>query len=242
MNTASRNKIPQHVAIIMDGNGRWAKQRKLPRIEGHRRGAEAVRRTIEASGKLGIKYLTLYAFSTENWNRPKDEVDALMDMLHHFLDRETKTLHKNKIRLRTIGRIYELPEKTRARLEQTISETAAYTDNTLILALNYSSRVEIVDAINSCIQERIQNNKPPLSHYDELRPHLDTSGIPDPDLIIRTSGETRLSNYLLLQAAYAELIFLPTLWPDFDKNHLQAAIDEFSKRERRYGLTSEQLQ
>ena len=228
----------------MDGNGRWARQRHLPRIEGHRQGANAVRKAIESAGKLGIPYLTLYAFSTENWNRPRDEVDGLMKMLQQFLSKERKTLIKHQIRLRAIGRIRELPEEAYNALKACMEATAHFNKGTLVLALNYSSRTEIQDAVQRIFRERAEgaiSADMPID-WECIKSHLDTSDIPDPDLIIRTSGECRLSNFLLLQAAYAELIFTPVLWPDFDHDTFQKALDEYARRERRYGLTSEQLQ
>lgn len=241
MTHASGNH-PTHVGIIMDGNGRWAKQRGLPRIEGHRRGAETVRATIDAARELGIKYLTLYAFSVENWKRPGEEVSALMGLLEFFLKKETKTLVKNRVRLLTIGRIQELPEPVRDHLEQTKKATADFTDHTLILALNYGSRTEVVDAARAyaaavaCGKEKLNDGS-----WNTFSRYLYTADLPDPDLIIRTSGETRVSNFLLMQAAYAEFVFSPVLWPDFTKADLAAAIAVFAQRERRFGLTSEQL-
>lgn len=227
----------------MDGNGRWAKQRGLPRIEGHRRGVETVRTTIDAARKLGIRYLTLYAFSVENWKRPSDEVGGLMQLLEFFLSRETATLVKNKVRLRTIGRTDGLPAVVRRQLEKAIAATEAFTEHTLILALNYGSRTEVLEAAQKFAADVAagkENNDTPLT-WDRFNRYLYTSDIPDPDLVIRTSGETRISNFLLLQAAYAELIFTPVLWPDFTAEDLASAVDEFKRRERRFGLTSEQL-
>jgi undecaprenyl diphosphate synthase len=233
---------PTHVGIIMDGNGRWAKQRGLPRIEGHRRGVETVRSVIEAAKEHDIKYLTLYAFSVENWKRPGDEVSALMGLLEMFLKRETSTLVKNKVRLLTIGRTQELPEAVRKHLEEAKAATAEFTEHTLVLALNYGSRTELVDAARA-YAAAVASGKEKLndSSWESLSKYLYTSGIPDPDLIIRTSGEMRVSNFLLLQAAYAEFYFCPVLWPDFSKADFAAALAHFSTRERRFGLTSEQL-
>lgn len=233
---------PVHVGIIMDGNGRWAKQRGLPRIEGHRRGVETVRTIIDAAKDLGIKYLTLYAFSVENWKRPGDEVSGLMGLLEFFLKKETKTLVKNQVRLLTIGRTQELPEAVREQLENAKKATAHFTDHTLILALNYGSRTEIVDAARA-YAAAVASGKEKLndSSWATFSRYLYTADIPDPDLIIRTSGETRVSNFLLPQAAYAEFVFVPTLWPDFTKADFAAAVATFAKRERRFGLTSEQL-
>ena len=226
----------------MDGNGRWAKQRGLPRIEGHRRGVETVRSIIDASRELGIRYLTLYAFSVENWKRPQDEVGALMHLLEYFLKKETKTLVKNRVRLLTIGRTQDLPPIVRKQLDAAIAATAAFTEHTLVLALNYGSRTEIVDAAHAYAaaiaagKEKLNDNS-----WDTFSRYLYTRDIPDPDLVIRTSGETRVSNFLLMQSAYAEFVFTPVLWPDFTKAELAAAVDVFSKRERRFGQTSEQV-
>ena len=233
---------PTHVGIIMDGNGRWAKQRGLPRLEGHRRGVETVRTIIDAARELGIRYLTLYAFSVENWKRPGEEVSSLMGLLEYFLKKETKTLVKNKVRLLTIGRTDELPEVVRVQLESARKATAEFRDHTLVLALNYGSRTEIVDAARA-YAAAVASGKEKLndSSWETFSRYLYTAGLPDPDLIIRTSGESRVSNFLLLQAAYAEFIFTPVLWPDFTKADLAAAVAEFGQRERRFGLTSEQL-
>ncbi len=240
---AATSTIPQHVAIIMDGNGRWAKQRGLPRIEGHRRGVETVRSIIDASRELGIRYLTLYAFSVENWKRPQDEVGALMSLLEYFLKRETKTLVKNRVRLLTIGRTQDLPEVVRKQLDAAIAATAEFTEHTLVLALNYGSRTEIIDAAHAYAaavasgKEKLNDNS-----WETFSRYLYTGAhIPDPDLVIRTSGETRVSNFLLMQSAYAEFVFTPVLWPDFTKAELAAAVEVFSKRERRFGQTSEQV-
>ncbi len=234
--------LPVHVAIIMDGNGRWAKQRGLPRIEGHRRGVETVRAITHAMRELGIRYLTLYAFSVENWNRPPDEVRALMGLLEYFLKRETRNLVKDRVRLLAIGRTQELPAVVRTQLEAAIQATAKFTDHTLVLALNYGARTEVVDAARAYAaavaagREKLNDGS-----WATFSRYLYTADIPDPDLIIRTSGETRVSNFLLLQGAYAEFIFSPVLWPDFTKTEFAAACAEFGRRERRYGLTSEQL-
>lgn len=242
MASGSPSSLPQHIAIIMDGNGRWAKLRSLPRIEGHRRGADTVRRIIDAARDLGIRYLTLYAFSVENWRRPQDEVGGLMKLLEFFLDRETSTLIKNKVRLLTIGRTCDLPEGVRRRLEKTIEATASFTGQTLVLALNYGSRTELLDAVKAYGDDRAAGKPVPASPtWEDFSRYLNTADIPDPDLVIRTSGETRVSNFLLLQAAYAEFIFTPVLWPDFTRQHFEEAIAEFARRERRFGMTSEQV-
>jgi len=233
---------PAHVAIIMDGNGRWAKQRGLPRLEGHRRGVEAVRGVIEGARELGIRYLTLYAFSAENWNRPQDEVGGLMSLLEYFLRKETATLVKNRIRLRTIGRTQDLPPVVRAELERAIEATAAFEEHTLVLALNYGARNEVIDAARA-YAAAVAAGKEKLNDdsWSTFSRYLYTAGLPDPDLVIRTSGETRISNFLLLQAAYAEFIFTPVLWPDFTKADLASALADFGRRERRFGLTGDQL-
>ncbi len=235
-------QIPAHVAIIMDGNGRWAKQRGLPRIEGHRRGVETVRAIIDAAKEQGIRYLTLYAFSVENWKRPPAEVGALMSLLEYFLKRETATLIKNKVRLLTIGRTQDLPEVVRRQLDAAIAATAHFTEHTLVLALNYGSRTEVVDAARA-YAAAIAAGKVNLNDasWETFARHLYTADIPDPDLVIRTSGEYRVSNFLLMQAAYAEFVYTPVLWPDFTKTDLAAAVEVYSKRERRFGQTSEQL-
>jgi len=238
----ARPNIPRHVAIIMDGNGRWAKQRGLPRIEGHRRGVETVRSIIDAARAVGIQYLTLYAFSAENWQRPPDEVSALMSLLEFFLRRETKTLVKNRIRLHTIGRIDELPAGPLRELKRAVAATRDFTDWNLVLALNYGSRTELADAARDYAAAVVAGTeKAGESSWTALSRYLYTAALPDPDLLIRTSGETRLSNFLLMQCAYAEMIFSPVLWPDFTKAELVAAIEEFQRRERRFGLTGEQV-
>jgi undecaprenyl diphosphate synthase len=235
-------KHPTHVAIIMDGNGRWAKQRGLPRIEGHRRGVETVRSIIDAAREQKIKYLTLYAFSVENWKRPPEEVSALMSLLEFFLKRETKTLIKNRVRLLTIGRTQELPDVVRTQLDAAKKATEHFTEHTLVLALNYGSRTEIVDAARA-YATAVASGKEKLNDgsWATFSRYLYTADIPDPDLIIRTSGEKRVSNFLLMQGAYAEFVFTDILWPDFTKSDFAAALDHFGKRERRFGQTSDQL-
>ena len=227
----------------MDGNGRWANERGLPRIEGHRRGADAVKRALKASQENGVKIITLYAFSVENWNRPKDEVDALMQLLDRFLKDQLTELVKRKIRLRVVGRYQELPEHIRERLSHVEAATAEFTDYTLALALNYGARTEVVDAARA-IAQAAQAGKinPDELDYEQFAQHLYTKDLPDPDLVIRTSGEARLSNFLLLQAAYAEIYFTPVLWPDFDEKQFKLALTDYAARERRYGQTAEQLQ
>ncbi len=233
-----RNNLPKHIAIIMDGNGRWALRRGLPRVAGHKRGAENVRRMTEACRQLGIPALTLYAFSDENWGRPKDEVGFLMDMLGSFLKAEIATMKANGIRFRTIGRIERLPAGARRWIEKAVSETAANTSLVLNLALSYGGRGEILEAIKRMQAE--QGGAGALTE-EVFASYLDTAGLPDPDLIIRTSGEKRISNFLLWQAAYAELYFTDTLWPDFEEKDLLAAIIDYQGRQRRFGLTQEQL-
>ena len=227
----------------MDGNGRWANERGLPRIEGHRRGADAVKRALKAAQENGVKIITLYAFSVENWNRPKDEVDALMQLLDRFLKDQLTELVKRKIRLRVVGRYQELPEHIRERLSHVEAATAKFTDYTLALALNYGARTEVVDAARA-IAQAAQAGKinPDELDYEQFAQHLYTKDLPDPDLVIRTSGEARLSNFLLLQAAYAEIYFTPVLWPDFDEKQFKLALTDYAARERRYGQTAEQLQ
>jgi undecaprenyl diphosphate synthase len=240
--SSERAQVPAHIAIIMDGNGRWAKQRGLPRIEGHRRGVETVRTVTFAARDLGVRQLTLYAFSAENWNRPAEEVGALMGLLEYYLKKELATFVRDRVRLRTIGRTEELPAGVQRLLRDTIERTREFTDYTLVLALNYGARNEVVDAARAYAAavaagtEKLNDRSWATFHR-----YLYTADMPDPDLVIRTSGETRISNFLLLQAAYAELIFTPVLWPDFTKADLAAAIAEYARRERRYGRTSEQI-
>jgi len=239
---ADRSAVPQHIAIIMDGNGRWAKQRGLPRVEGHRRGVEAVRTATYAARDMGVKMLTLYAFSAENWNRPKDEVGALMGLLELYLMKELSTFVRDRVRLLTIGRIGELPTGVQRHLAQTVEATKAFTDYTLVLALNYGSRTEVADAARA-YAAAVGSGREKLNDgsWEAFARYLYTAGLPDPDLVIRTSGEMRTSNFLLMQAAYAEFHFTPVLWPDFSKDDLAAAIADYARRERRYGLTSEQV-
>jgi undecaprenyl diphosphate synthase len=236
------SSVPAHVAIIMDGNGRWAKQRGLPRIEGHRRGVETVRTATFAARDLGVKMLTLYAFSVENWKRPQDEVGALMGLLEYYLRKELETFVRDRVRLRTIGRTSDLPAGVQKLLRTTIEETKHFADYTLVLALNYGARTEIVDAARAyAAAVAAGTEKLNDSSWDTFSRYLYTADLPDPDLIIRTSGEKRISNFLLMQGAYAEYVFTPVLWPDFTKADLAAAIAEYSHRERRFGQTSEQV-
>lgn len=229
--------IPRHVAIIMDGNGRWARERGLPRIEGHRRGAESVRQVVRACGELGIEYLTLYAFSIENWNRPKAEVSALMRLLEFYLKQEIPELDKNNVRLAAIGRIHELPQSAQRQLEKSMDVLKKNTGLTLVLALSYGGRAEIVDAMRSIARE-VKAGRLDVADMDEkvISRHLYTRSIPDPDLLIRTSGEMRVSNFLLWQISYAEIYVTETLWPDFRKAELLKALEDYSKRHRRFGL------
>jgi undecaprenyl diphosphate synthase len=230
------------VAIIMDGNGRWAKQRGLPRIEGHRRGVDAVRNIIFGARDLGLGMLTLYAFSVENWKRPKTEISGLMHLLEFFLKRELSTFVREGVALRTIGRVHEMPAGVQRILREAAEATASFKGFTVVLALNYGSRTEVADAAVAYAAALADGReKPGPQGWENLSRYLYTAGMPDPDLVIRTSGETRISNFLLLQAAYAEFIFSPILWPDFTKADLSAALAEYARRERRYGLTSEQL-
>ncbi len=238
----NKAKIPQHVAVIMDGNGRWAQKKGFPRVVGHRNGVKAVRNTTEIAAEIGVQYLTLYAFSTENWNRPKLEVSALMTLLIETVKKELKTLQKNDIKLDVIGDISRLPRKSREALQYGIEETARNKRMTLILALNYSARWEITRATR-LIAEAAQDNKISTDEIDEsiVEQYLCTHGIPDPELMIRTSGEERISNFLLWQLAYTELYFTDTQWPDFQKSDFIDAVLDYQSRERRFGKTSEQL-
>jgi len=228
--------MPTHVAIIMDGNGRWAKQRHLPRVEGHRNGVESVRTVVRVAGEIGIKYLTLYAFSVENWNRPKDEVDTLMKYLARYLKNEIGELNKNNVRLEAIGQIYRLPEFVQKQLEKTKAALAKNNGLTLVLALSYGGRAEIVEAARAIGEKAKQGVIDPAEINEQMiRQHLYTQHIPDPDLLIRTSGEMRVSNFLLWQISYAEFVVTPTLWPEFRKPQLFEALEEYSRRNRRFG-------
>ena len=238
----NKDKLPQHVAIIMDGNGRWAKQQGLIRAIGHENGTKSVRQTVEASAELGIKNLTLYAFSTENWNRPKLEVQTLMKLLVKSLKKEIKTLQDNGIKLNAIGCLNDLPKKAHKELLEVIEKTKNNTNMTLTLALSYGSREEIVNVVKE-LSVKVKNNIISSESIDEsiINKHLYTQNLPDVDLLIRTSGEQRISNFLLWQIAYAELYFTDILWPDFKKENLYEAIINYQNRERRFGKTSEQL-
>jgi undecaprenyl diphosphate synthase len=229
--------LPTHVAIIMDGNGRWAKQRHLPRVEGHRHGVESVRAVVRAAGEVGVKYLTLYAFSVENWNRPKDEVDTLMQYLAKFLKNEIPELTKNNVRLDAIGQIYRLPEFVQDQLKKTKAALGRNNGLTLILALSYGARTEIVEAVRDIAQKIKDSQLEPAEINEQaISQHLYTRHYPDPDLLIRTSGEMRISNFLLWQISYAELVVTPTLWPDFRKAQFFQALEEYTRRHRRFGL------
>lgn len=240
--TIDTTKLPRHLAIIMDGNGRWAKQKGMMRVFGHENGTKAVRETVEACARLGIPNLTLYAFSTENWNRPKLEVDTLMKLLVNSLKKELPTLQDNDIKLATIGNTNQLPNSARKQLDEVIKLTGNNTRMTLNLALSYGSREEIVSAVKA-ISEKVKNNTITTEDISEstINQHLYTHNLPDVDLVIRTSGEQRISNFLLWQVAYAEFYYTDILWPDFREKDLHEAIISYQKRERRFGKTSEQI-
>ena len=228
---------PRHVAIIMDGNGRWAKERGLPRRAGHRAGADAVQTTVEACSELGIEFLTLYAFSSENWKRPKTEVKALMSLLERFLKEKTGEMHEKNVRLQAIGRLNDLPEKCSLALRRAIETTSQNTGVTLILALSYGAREEIIDGIKSVVRH-VQEGHLDIGMLDPdiFGKHLYTRYYPDPDLLIRTSGEMRLSNFLLWQLSYTEMVILQKFWPEFTKEDLAAAVDAYNSRDRRFGV------
>ena len=236
LSAPAKASLPTHIAIIMDGNGRWAKARHLPRVEGHRNGVESVRACVRACGELGIKYLTLYAFSVENWNRPKDEVDTLMKYLARFLKNEIGELNRNNVRLDTIGQIHRLPEFVQEQLAKTQAALARNNGLTLVLALSYGARVELVEAVRAIAAKAKEGTIDPAEITEQvISQHLYTRHLPDPDLLIRTSGEMRLSNFLLWQISYTELVVTPTLWPDFRRPHLCEAIEEYARRHRRFG-------
>ncbi|HSM42405.1 MAG TPA: isoprenyl transferase [Afifellaceae bacterium] len=228
--------IPRHVAIIMDGNGRWAQTRGLPRSEGHRRGVEAVKRAAQFAGDNGIKYLTLFSFSSENWSRPQAEIDDLLNLLRYFIRRDLNDLNRNNVKIRLIGSRKRIPEDILEMISRAETDTAGNTGLNLVVAFNYGSRDEIVRAATR-FAERVASGeaKPDALTEAEFERHLDTSGIPDPDLIIRTSGEQRISNFLLWQAAYSEMLFLPVFWPDFTDRDFEEALKDFASRDRRYG-------
>lgn len=234
---ASESRIPRHIAVIMDGNGRWAKQRGLPRLAGHRAGTENIRAIVSACDQIGVRYLTLYAFSTENWSRPSIEVQGLMQILSDFIDRETRNLHEQNVHLRHLGRLDGLSPRLRQKVQQAIELTKENTGLTLAIAFNYGGRADIVDAVRAIVAEGISPGR-----IDEqvIADHLYTRGMPDPDVVIRTSGEHRTSNFLTWQAAYSEYWFTPVFWPDFRPEHLQQAISDYGRRERRFGGLTEQ--
>jgi len=242
INKIDKDKLPKHLAIIMDGNGRWAKQRGLLRAVGHDNGTKSVKKIIEACAKIGIEYLTLYAFSTENWNRPKLEVEALMRVLVNSLKKELPTLEQNNIKMNAIGNLDRLPSIAQKELQEVINKTQNNSKLTLTLALSYGSRDEIIDAVKN-ISDKVKNNIISIDNIDDsvINEHLYTHNLPDVDLLIRTSGEHRISNFLLWQIAYAELYFTEILWPDFKEENLYEAIISYQKRERRFGKTSEQI-
>jgi undecaprenyl diphosphate synthase len=242
LNTIKKHNIPQHVAIIMDGNGRWAKKQGEIRTFGHVSGVESVREALKAATEVGVKYLTLYAFSSENWNRPKEEIDALMNLLVSTIASEKESLHENGVQLKVIGDVENLPEYCRVSLQEAIDFTQQNTTITLVLALSYSSRWEITNAMKHIAQD-LEKGKITSSeiNQDILSSYMETCGIPDPELLIRTSGESRISNFLLWQLAYTELYFTDVLWPDFKKEDFYNAIIDFQSRERRFGKISEQL-
>ena len=238
-----KNRVPKHIAIIMDGNGRWAKQQSQARVFGHQHGVEAVRRTIEAAAEAGVKYLTLYTFSTENWNRPKEEVEALMSLLVKAVHSELESLKKNQVRLKAIGNLKDLPSACYKELQRAMQETADDKGLTVVLALSYSGRTELTHAAQQ-LAKKVQNGqlKPDDITADVVGNHLYDSEIPDPDILIRTGGEYRVSNFLLWQLAYTEFFFLPKMWPEFQKEDLWQVILDFQTRERRFGKTGEQVQ
>jgi undecaprenyl diphosphate synthase len=229
------SRLPRHVAVIMDGNGRWAQKRHLPRIAGHRAGTQSARTTIETCARLKIEALTLYAFSVENWRRPKTEIDFLMQLLREYLKKEMPLIQKNEIRMRFLGRMEELPAGVQKDVREAMEKTAGNPGMILCVALNYGGRAEIVDAMNAILAEHNGNGAGAKITEEQLSRHLYTEGLPDPDLLIRTSGEMRVSNFLLWQIAYAEIFVTDTLWPDFNRARLLEALVEFQKRERRYG-------
>lgn len=236
-----KDRLPRHVAIIMDGNGRWATQRNLNRVAGHRRGKDSVKEVVETARRLGIPYLSLYAFSSENWQRPRDEVQALMRFLRHYLVAELKRMMRNGIRLLAIGNLRKLPREVQAALRSAVEETRHNTGMTVLLAVSYGGREELTDAVRA-IARRVRREEIDPEDVDEalVASHLTTAGIPDPDLLIRTSGEMRISNFLLWQIAYTEIYVTDTLWPDFREREFHEAIAHFQRRERRFGRTREQ--
>ncbi|MBP1722391.1 MAG: isoprenyl transferase [Deltaproteobacteria bacterium] len=242
MHRLLKEKLPHHLAIIMDGNGRWAEKRSLDRVEGHRQGAESVRTIVRASREIGVPYLTLFAFSSENWNRPRPEVDALMILLKHYLSSELQEMLDRQIRLLAVGELSRLPKEVQTTLSDAMKKTAHGTGMTLTLALSYGGRDDILQAIRRLMSHCQDRSLTPQEITEELfSKFLWTANLPDPDLLIRTSGEMRISNFLLWQLAYAEIFFTPTLWPDFSKEEFIQALLSYQNRERRFGLTSEQI-
>ena len=242
MSNTLRSSLPEHVAIIMDGNGRWAKKRGLPRVMGHRRGVEAVRETVKAAGECGLKYLTLFAFSSENWRRPEAEVSDLLGLLKAFIRRDLAELHRENVRVRVIGDHKGLKDDIKSLLNEAEQTTRDNGGLTLVIAFNYGSRDEIARAAASLARDVLEGRLDALAITpDAITSRLDTAGIPDPDLIIRTSGEERLSNFLLWQAAYSEFLFIPDFWPDFDRQLFFSAIDQYMARDRRFGGLSDQV-
>lgn len=241
--TLNKNNVPRHIAIIMDGNGRWAKKQSKLRMFGHKIGVQAVKETVEKAADLGVQFLTLYAFSSENWNRPVIEINALMELLINTIHKETKTLIENNIKLKAIGDIDSLPKRCRTNLQDAIDKTSNNTQMTLVLALSYGSREEIVNATKR-ICKKVSEGEISIDDINDkiFNENLYTNNIPDPELLIRTSGEYRISNFLLWQIAYSELYFVDVLWPDFRETHLVQAINDYLKRERRFGKTSEQIE
>ena len=239
MEGIDKNNLPKHIAITMDGNGRWAKSKGKLRVFGHNNGVKAVRDTVEGAAEIGIEYLTLYAFSTENWDRPEKEVNALMTLLVSAINKETKTLMDNNIRLSAIGDIKKLPSKAQKELQEAVAKTKDNTRMNLVLALSYSSRWEILNAVQNIIKDGVKAEEVNETTFQQ---YLTTKNVPDPELLIRTSGEYRISNFLLWQIAYSELYFTETLWPDFRRGDLYNAILDYQSRERRFGKTTEQLQ
>lgn len=239
----NKEKLPKHVAVIMDGNGRWAQKKGNQRIFGHKNGVKAVREIVEGAGEIGIKYLTLYAFSTENWNRPKPEIDALMTLLISTINAEIENLLKNNVRLLTIGDIDSLPDNVRLKLKETEEKTSRNTGLNVVLAISYSARWEILNAVKN-IAHQVESGRLSAQDIDSdiFKSFMNTANIPDPELLIRTSGELRLSNFLLWQLAYAELYFTKVLWPDFRRDDLYEAILDYQSRERRFGKTSKQIE
>ncbi len=236
LSESAKAALPAHIAIVMDGNGRWAKARSLPRVEGHRNGVESVRNIVRTAGEIGIKYLTLYAFSVENWNRPKEELDTLMKYLARFLKNEIGELNRGNVKLEAIGQIWRLPEAVQEQLAKSKAATARNNGLTLILALSYGGRAEIVEAVRELAAKAKRGEIDPAEITEQcVAQHLYTSHIPDPDLLIRTSGELRISNFLLWQISYAEFVVTPTLWPDFRKAQFFEALEEYARRHRRFG-------